>query len=1251
MGQTLRWLGLGLLVGLGAGCDDAQTRSADPAEGPDAGDQGTRTDAGFTPDGEAPPDGAAPDGGDLDGAAPDGSAVDLGLADGGPGDARPGDGPLPDGAAPDGALLDADLADAEAPDGLSPDAEPPCVPPEAVSSPPRPGITELPLEEAAQIGAPPGARTVLGADFEGDGLLDFAVTRGNRLEAYTARGEVRWRTEVNGVNRVLGVVDLNGDARLEVVAAGTRVLVVHDALTGALRWTLPADPLGDLAPAFIAVTTVFLTDLDRDGRTDLYVTDGSCSTAGPGNGAVYRFLDGFDAPTLVPVLGPRANGRCTSSQTLADWDGDGQVDLLLNDADGLNLFDLTTGQRRLCGLVPGVRDGYLPHLSAELLPEVPGLEQVILRTDGVRLVAQDAEPRPDCPDAPSLRTRWHHAVAARADVVTLLDVDGDGGDEVVFTYEDAAGWHTAALRATDGQVVAAVDGWALRGRLDGPDGPGLLVTDDPDGPGQVQRLRLTAAGGELQWPEALADARVVLAQPPATEPAYGRSLARPLVLRSPQGQHALALVDADGDGTPDALRRLTAAGPAARRALDGAPGAIDVVCDPADCGARDLVMLAAPDGALLLLDGALAPVVPVAEAPRIATGLPQLIATTDAEPTVIVRSADNRVGALAPFGDEALRWSRSVGARFEVDGTPRIVPVAGAPATVVVRDGTVGPYAWVGLDAATGAERWRTTLDAPRLYRPDGVAARGPDGALFVRMDQVLDEAAPRFPGCPEALVLPGSLAPDPQCPTGPYEPLLLSAWDGLTGVCRWQAVLPTTAPCRRRANLRISAADHDGDGVDDLYVTESSGLHRLDVRTGERLAQTDLYDDPGVTSGGGLVMATGDAEDPLLLMGANGPIEARGPDLGLLWAGAWPEGEDARGWLFRAATVVGDEVWTSPSGGYALSRFALGGEGEAAPVGRLALRGGAAVEPAEATRDYADVPHVAWVPVPGPDAGPALLAAGDDPWLYGLDPQGTLAWSRPLPALPGAPLGVDVDGDGLVELLVPLSDGSVLVGDESVIGPPPTILDRPCDQAPLCRPDDEDDLDEVPTTDTLCAAWVAVAEAQAYEVRITTENGAPLTAWATVAAPFAQAGGLPLVPGAVYRAEVRAVTELAGNIQRSPIAASDGVLVVDAQPPVLDLRAMPLDAAVDTPVRVEVIATDDDLIATRRLEVLAADGTLQWRAELGQAVLARWANSYVWDGRGLDGDPSPPGDYAVRATVGDRGGNTVVREVALRRR
>lgn len=171
------------------------------------------------------------------------------------------------------------------------------------------------------------------ADFNGDGFPDLAVLNVSGSASFTLYpGSASGRyTSANAPialpiqPRVIAAGDLNGDGKVDLVAAGRDQLVV---LPGRGDGSFGA-PQTYAVPAVAGqIRNMVLADVNGDGRADVVVTMEGQSAA---TGGLFVYIAKTDGTLSAPVqIDPATNLIALAA---ADLDGDGRADIVVGGAD------------------------------------------------------------------------------------------------------------------------------------------------------------------------------------------------------------------------------------------------------------------------------------------------------------------------------------------------------------------------------------------------------------------------------------------------------------------------------------------------------------------------------------------------------------------------------------------------------------------------------------------------------------------------------------------------------------------------------------------------------------------------------------------------------------------------------------------------------------------------------------------------------------------------------------------------------
>jgi hypothetical protein len=184
---------------------------------------------------------------------------------------------------------------------------------------------------------------VVFADFNGDGIIDFAAITGTQDVVYLgqANGTFVAGTPLSNPDSVYDICnnaagDLNGDGKPELVAANCSVSGAAGNLTiyvnngdGTFKtgvyYSAATEATNDTA-ANISPLAVTIADVNGDNKNDLIVSNHDA-------GDVTVLLGNGDGTVNVPTVGYNAGGTPKTSPIVADFNGDGNVDIVVPDFD------------------------------------------------------------------------------------------------------------------------------------------------------------------------------------------------------------------------------------------------------------------------------------------------------------------------------------------------------------------------------------------------------------------------------------------------------------------------------------------------------------------------------------------------------------------------------------------------------------------------------------------------------------------------------------------------------------------------------------------------------------------------------------------------------------------------------------------------------------------------------------------------------------------------------------------------------
>ena len=401
------------------------------------------------------------------------------------------------------------------------------------------------------LGGSLGNQQYLATDVDGDGHAEVVFIMGGALLAKTPDDAVVWETEALDLQRIDGLIDLNGDGTDEIVATAlggkVHVLQVSD---GTLLWSLASGVVGN-------VGNVRFADFDGDGTTDLYLADQACGSTGSlGDVALaYSFAAGLGSPSMLFQLERgRRDYICGGNDTVADVDGDDQLEIVVQGVTHFYVYSTVDGS------LESTSDsvGSIPYGSATTrLADVDGdgRPELICWTDNSyapptnsrRVFMMDWDETSGV-----LVKRWERSVA---DLLNdrhgwfpggLEDIGGDGRFEVVTSFYTASSdsWSTVALNAATGDEIDSIPVGPFGGLvdLDGDGSSEILTGDAMSG---LSAFRLTATGLERLYTA------------PDVQPVYVRDT--PVYYTASASSRALAL-DLDGDGTKELIALHVTAG-------------------------------------------------------------------------------------------------------------------------------------------------------------------------------------------------------------------------------------------------------------------------------------------------------------------------------------------------------------------------------------------------------------------------------------------------------------------------------------------------------------------------------------------------------------------------------------------------------------------------------------------------------------------------------------------------------------------
>ncbi len=980
------------------------------------------------------------------------------------------------------------------------------------------------------LGGSLGTGQMLAHDVDGDGNREIVLLVGGSMVAKTSDDVVVWETGALDLSRIDALADLDGNGTLELVASATggRVHVI-DARTGAVLWTLPLGVVGN-------VGAVRLADFDRDGRLDVYVAEAACGSTGAlGDvGRAYTFAGGAAAPTMLFELARGLRDYiCGQNDTIADVDGDGQLDVIV---EGTQTFYVYSG---VDGHLVSASDsvGTIPYGGALLevvnVDADPALELIAYTdnsyappTNSRRVFMMDWDVA-----LGRLVMRWQRSVAdvSRDRHVYgpggVADLGGDGSLEVVTSFYSAASdqWTTLVLDAATGTERTTVPRGPFRGLadLDADGSPEVLTGDRSSG---VAALRW--AGGALSTMFiATRFEPIVVRRRDATAPsaAVDGLLTFDLDRTAPDELLGIAY-SADGATATGLVALAGRADPpveVARLPLEASVAVLMAATTAAVTRAYAQLVIARSDGYLWILDDTLRATnadtsaeIPVRglriggyySGPNGVTQVP-LAADLDgaAGAELVARDSRGVLQRLSTLGATLVEGPR---VDWEIAGahTPLLVDLDGDARPEIVH--------WSGAQlravrAADAAPLWQRTLGSVDLSSTNDLMAGDLDanGQIDIVYSLYASSAGT----------------------------VRINAANGASGAALWAADYETVVA---GSGLGVGSLwDRDGDGAIDVLACPRNILQW--VRGQDGTAGTSVaagYPSYAIVRDVG----DGDAAAELTVAGTVYDTHSYELDLTERWASTGTLHTRVEGAIADCPT--GGPVFVQ--GHNSSARLTAWRMSTGEIIGDIALRAGAAWEPPATVPDGPG--RLGNVTVSRNLTGtgrPGVLVPSTDGHLYAVDPCGMrLEWSLDLRYPVGEAILADTDADGEDEIVVTAADGFLYGIDREVIPAPAFVYEN--DGTTLAT-SATTDLDEYVTRDTLHANWAPVDGATSYEYAVITPAGTFVTRPNFVSAGAAtsvHATGLPLIAGRRYLFAVRAI----GPEGSSSEALSDGVLVLD---------------------------------------------------------------------------------------------------------
>ncbi len=845
-----------------------------------------------------------------------------------------------------------------------------------------------------------GFASVVTGDVDGDGLPEILFLQGSSFVGTRLDGTTLWETPlINGV-AVKALADLDGDGVPELlVRLGLHQVAVLDGLTGVVDWLEPSTEIGIMG-------TILLHDLDGDGLPDLLLEDcGCCGAMGTVPGAVYSFAGNVQQPKLLWQLPYAACGGATTT-TILDAEGNGGAQVLLGRAGGFDLLDGPSG-KIVASTAAATQQPPASCVPAKITGSAA--EQAVCLYDaattddsGHRVLAIGYTPTP----SPALTVLWDQKIGAVDNGVAyapglVADLDGDGKPEVtVAAQDDASTWSTHVLDAATGTELGLISGHKLAGVAPVlPGGRSLVLTGELAG---------TAAWtfDRAKTPP-IAQSFMLAGQSPILTPDYDLSLVS-------VNDKALVMADFTGDGVDDlvvtgaggTLQILDLTGPMPVPVASAAPpangglewmGAVDLMGKPGLVGGWNDGFFRAYNGALTVVNppGAqmagywatayLQTLDPTIVAGALVSGGPDAVLFTDAAGTLHALDASHADMKTPPVE----RWALP-----QTTG-PVILPAGTSPAVVAIQQvpqSNPATHQIVGL-GPDGSTVWTAPLAGITLT---DLVTGNLDGD-----------------GVPDVLVQWGATADNAAT-------LRNRAISGASGATIWDGKTfgpPNGSPAG------ASAADWNGDGVDDLFL-QNLGTHVLSGKDGSEIGAGTTEMAPACMPV--VFDVNGDGADEIVLQAGETVVRELSHDLTKqLYASTDTQATILYGALAQCpgGTRLVEGTYFYHTARLTLTDFAaqtattmiLAG-GQSFPDEMTAQASGAVLGVLTAVSVHQNLSG---------QGHPSAVLGSTDGWLYSVNPcTGDLEYSVAFKNAVGSVAFADTDGDGLDEILVECADG-----------------------------------------------------------------------------------------------------------------------------------------------------------------------------------------------------------------------------------